>query len=97
MRNRTRGEKRKITTVQDPVHGTQTSTWAIVNVFSSFLRQKYGPIRVDDDCVRRMTEAGLPRLPYEWKEALDRHITSEELIGAMNKGGGNKAPGRECI
>jgi hypothetical protein len=44
-----------------------------------------------------MTDAGLRRLPDEWKEALDRPITSEEVEGAMNKEGGNEAPGRDGI
>jgi hypothetical protein len=57
-KRRTRREQRIITHAQDPVNGTQTSTKGIVKAFSTFLRQKYGTILVDDDCVRHKAKAG---------------------------------------
>ena len=79
IKRRQRWEQRTITKVQDPVSGTRTTTTGIVNVFSSFLRQKFMPILVDDECVRQMVEAGHLRLSENWKEALDKPITSDEL------------------
>jgi len=44
-----------------------------------------------------MAEAVHRLLSDEWKEALDMPLTSEELQRAVNKGGGNKAPGNDGI
>jgi hypothetical protein len=65
MCSRKRPDQRTITTVQEPDNGTQTSTKGNVATFSSFLRRRYSPIPVDDDCVRSMEEAGHRRLPDE--------------------------------
>ena len=54
---RQRRKQRTIVKVQDPVSGTQTTTTGTVNVFSSFLRQKFRLVLVDNKCVRQMTEA----------------------------------------
>jgi len=58
IKRRTRRGQRTITNVQDPNSGTQTSTKGIVDAFGSFLKQKYGIILVDNECVRHMTEVG---------------------------------------
>jgi len=42
-----------------------------------------------------MAKAGHQRLAEGWKEALDVPITLDELQRAVNKGGGNKAPGKD--
>jgi hypothetical protein len=65
MRSWKKRDQRTITTVQAPDNGTHTSTRGIVTTFSSFLRRKYMPITVDDDCVRSMAEADHGRLPDE--------------------------------
>jgi hypothetical protein len=44
-----------------------------------------------------MEEAGNRRLSGEWKETIDKRITSDELEAAVSRGGGNKAPGRDGI
>jgi len=52
---------------------------------------------VDDECVKQMAEAGPQRLPDNWKGALDTPLTIDEIKIAMQKGEGNKAPGRNGI
>jgi hypothetical protein len=84
IKRRQRREQRTITKVQDPVSGTQTTT-GIVNVLSSFLRQEFRPVLVYEQCVRQMVEADQLRLSEDWKEALDKPITSDELKVATQK------------
>ena len=50
-----------------------------------------------DESIRQMAQAGLLRLSQDWRDTLDRPLTSEELKAVINKGDGNKAPGRDCI
>jgi hypothetical protein len=69
----------------------------IMDTFTACMKQKFGPIQVDEDCVRRVTGAGHRRLSENWKERLDVPLTTEELQREVNKGGGNKAPGTEGI
>ena len=89
---------RTITTVDDPASGMLTTTTrVIVSAFSSYLRIKYSPLSVNDESIRHMAEAGLSRLSEEWRDTLDRPLTSEELKAAINKGDGNKALGRNGI
>jgi hypothetical protein len=90
IKSRTRREQPTITNVQDPIGLTQTLTKGTVDAFRSFLRTKYGPIPVDDECVRNMAEAGHQRLSDEWNEALDMPITPEEVQSAVNKGEGTR-------
>jgi hypothetical protein len=63
-----RREWRIITHVQDPVTETQT-TRGFVNNFSSYVRRKYSPLSVDDECAVQMTEVGYQRLSEDRKEA----------------------------
>jgi hypothetical protein len=44
-----------------------------------------------------MAEAGLTRLSEEWRDSLDKPLSSEELKAAINKGDGNNVPGRDGI
>jgi hypothetical protein len=44
-----------------------------------------------------MADARLTRLSEEWRDSLDRPLTSEELKAAINKGDGIKASGRDRI
>jgi len=68
-----------------------------MDTFSACMKQKYGPTQVNEDCVRRMAGAGHRRLSENWKERLNMPLTTEELQRAVNKGGENKAPGRDGI
>lgn len=94
IKKRARLEQWTIANLQDMVSGTQAMIEGIVEAFNSFLRQKYGPITVDNDCVRRLEEASHRLLTDEWKKTLHIPITSDELQGSVNKGGGNKAFGK---
>jgi hypothetical protein len=87
IERRKRRERRTIIHVQDPVGGTQKTTRGIVKTFSSYLRRKYAPLSINDECVRQMKKAGYQRLSNDWKEALDKPVTSEELKAAVHKGG----------
>ena len=56
-----------------------------MRVFSD-MRRKYGPIQVEEECVRIMVKAGHRRLSDGWREALEGPITTEELKGSVFKG-----------
>ena len=77
--------------MKDLSGGIQKSTKGIMDTFNAYMKQKYGPLQVDDDCDRRMAEAGHRRLSEDWKERLDMTLTTDELHHAVTKGGGNKA------
>jgi hypothetical protein len=96
MKRRTRREQ-IITEIQDQNNGTQMSMKEMLDASSACIRQKYGPILVEEERVRQMAKAGHRRLSEEWKEALDMSLTLERLKLAVKKDGGNKAPGRDGI
>jgi hypothetical protein len=68
----------------------------ILDTLRACMREKYGLIQADDECVRRMAEAGQRHLSDDSKEILDMALTLEELQRAVNKGG-NKGRGRDGI
>jgi hypothetical protein len=92
LKRRTQRELRTITSVQDPVRGTHTSTKGIVNVISASIRRKYEPMQEEGECVTHMATAGHRQLPAFWRDALDKPITLDELQIGVNNGRGNKAP-----
>jgi hypothetical protein len=67
-----------------------------MDTFNAYVKQKYGPIQVDNDC-QANGQAGHRRLSEDWKERVDIPLTTDELHHAVTKGGGNKAPGRDGI
>jgi len=98
IRRRKRRAQCTITSVRDPADGmTKKTTKDIVNVFSTALRLKYSPIRVTDESIGKMEEAGFVRLSEEWRNALYGPLTSDELHTAITKGQTKKAPGRDGI
>jgi hypothetical protein len=87
-----------ITSVHDPACAMPTTTTkGIVNLFSISQRLKYCPLRVTDESIRKMAEAGVFRLSVEWRNTLDGPIASDELRTAIIKGNTKKAPGRDGI
>jgi hypothetical protein len=74
-----------------------TTTRGILTAFSSYLRLTYSPLPVDEERIRQMAEAGLTRLPEDWRYTLDRPLPPEELKAAINKGNGNTAPESDGI
>ena len=65
----------------------------IVRAFTTFLRHKYEPIAVDEECVVYMAEAGQGALPTAWRDLLEQLISLEEVRIAVRKIGKNKASG----
>ena len=57
---------------------TQSATVFILHTFIKFVRNKYGPIAVDDDSVTLLGEEVHNLLPVEWTDSL------EALIGLLN-------------
>ena len=74
-----------------------TSARDIVRVFSEYIRRKYGPIQVDEECIREMLQAGYGNLSDDCGETLEVLITAEELRAAAFKGDSKKSPGKEGI
>ena len=54
---------RTIQTVLDEHGCTQWSRKGIVQAFTTYLRRKYEPVVVDEECVAAMAEAGRPARP----------------------------------
>jgi hypothetical protein len=80
-------EQRTITKILDQAGRKQTTEKRIVHVFQDFLRNKFEPIRVDTECVRRMVEAGHGIMMEVGKETVDRPPELEELRVVLRKGG----------
>jgi hypothetical protein len=66
----------------------------ILQNFVAYLKHKYGPIQIDDECVAQRMNAGLRTVAAPWRDLLDRPIKLEELISMIHRETGNKAPGR---
>jgi hypothetical protein len=69
----------------------------LMHVFSTSLRLEYSPLRVTEESIRKMTEAGFPRLSEEWRNTLDGPLTSDEIRTTIIKRNTKKAPGRDGI
>jgi len=57
------------------------------------MKQKYGPIQVDDDCVDQMVNAGYITVAEAWSDIINMPVTAEELQTVVHRGTGYKAPG----
>ena len=77
--------------IQDENENLQTTTGGILNNFVGYMKRKYGPIQVDDECVDQMVNAGNLRTAQTWGD-IDMLITAEELQTAVHRWTGNKAP-----
>jgi hypothetical protein len=66
-------------------------------LFSTFLRLKYSPLRVTEARIRKMEEAGFPLMSEELKNTLDGPLTAVELRTTFRKRNTKKAPGRDGI
>jgi hypothetical protein len=55
------------------------------------------PLRVPDDSIRKIVEAGFPRVSEEWRNTLDGPLRAEELRKAISKENTKKAPRRDGI
>jgi len=65
----------------------------IVREFTSFLRRKYEPIAVDEECVAYLAEVGQRASPTALRDLLEQPISLEEVHSAVRKGGKNKVLG----
>jgi len=63
LQMRKRQEARIIRSIQDECGNTQQTMEGIIRTYRSFLRRKYEPITVDEECVAYMAEAGQRALP----------------------------------
>jgi len=94
---RKRQETRLIQSAQDEYGSNQRTTKGIMRAFVTFLRRKYEPIAVDDECVTYMDEAERRTLPTAWGVQFEQPISPEEVHIAMRKWDKNKAPGSDRI
>jgi hypothetical protein len=72
VKQKKRRKQRTITKILDQAGRTQTTEKGIVQVIQDFPRNKFEPIRVDNECVRRMVEAGHGRMTEVGRETVDR-------------------------
>ena len=97
LRTRKRQETRIIRSIQDECVNTQQTMKGIIRAFTSFLRRKYEPIAVDEECVAYTAEEGQRVLPTAWRDLLEQPISLKEVHIAVRKGGKNKAPRSDGI
>jgi len=95
LKTRKRQEVRMIRSLQDEHGNNQTKTNGIMRAFTTFLRRKYEPIAVQDECIERMAEIEWRDLPTAWREQLEQPITPEDEHIVVRKGGKKKAPGSD--
>ena len=74
LQMRNRQEARMIRSIHDEFGDTQQTMKSIIGAFTSFLRRKYEPIAVDEECVAYMAEAGQRALPTAWRDLLEQPI-----------------------
>ena len=94
IKRRQRRKQRDNQAVHEQDHERQTSARDIVGVFSEYIQRKYDPIQVDEECIRKMLQAGYGRLSDDCRETLEVPITTEELRAAVFKGESKKSPAR---
>jgi len=97
IKRRQRRKQRDNQAVHEQDHERQTSARDIVRVFSDYIRRKYGPIQVDEECIRKTLQAGYGHLSDDCRATLEVPITAEELRAAVFKGGSKKYPGKNGI
>ena len=97
IQGRKRRDARMIIEIRDENGQLQTTTRGILNTFVGYMKRKYGPIRVDDECVDEMVKAGHLRVVERWSDILNMPITAEELQTVVHRVTGNQAPGRDGI
>ena len=74
-----------------------TSPGDIAHTFTTFLRNRYDILDVDDECVNTMDEAARPDQTTTYGEILEKHIDTAEIYNATRSGGGNRAPGNDGV
>jgi len=97
IQGRKRREARMDIEIRDENGQLQTTTRGILNTFVGYMKRKYGPIQVDDECVDQMVKVGHLRVAERWGDILDMPIMAEELQTVVHRVMGNKAPGRDGI
>jgi hypothetical protein len=70
-----RRETRTIRHVQDQQGNIVTRTQDIINTFVTDLRQKYGPVAVDNACVAKFQSVLQPPCPSQFTALLEQPIT----------------------
>jgi hypothetical protein len=78
--------------VHERDHERQTSARYIVRVFSHYIRRKYGPIQVDEECIRKMLQEVYGHLSDDCRETVEVPITAEALTAAVFKRDSKKSP-----
>jgi len=86
-----------IANVLDKNGAPQETIRGILRTFIDYLKHKYGPIQIEENCVDQMLNAGFRTVAEPWRDLLDRPITLEELKTVVHRGAGNKAPGNDGI
>ena len=94
IKRRQRRKQRDNQAVHEQDHERQTSARDIVRVFSDYIRRKYVAIQVDEECFRKMLQAGYGHLSEDCREALEVPITTEEMRAAVFKGAAKNPPAR---
>jgi len=97
LQMRKQRESRIIANVLDENGAPQETVRGILRTFIDYLKHKYGPIQIEENCVDQMLNAGFRTVAEPWRDLLDRPITLEELKTVVHRGAGNKAPGNDGI
>ena len=97
IRQKQRREQRTVTSICDDDGRTYTDSKTILAVFREELQRKYANRPVEEDAIREILSIDHGSLDEQERDAMDEPLTEMELRQAINKGGGNKAPGPDGI
>jgi len=82
--------------VHEQDHERQTSARDIVRVFSDYIRRKYVPIQVEEECIRKMLQAGYGHLSNNCRDTTGTHYRRRTKSSGV-QWGQQKNPGKDGI
>ena len=97
LRWQKRRSARVVLLVQDEHGHTHTSPKDILHAFTTYFKEKYEPIAVNEECIAAMSGVGSQAPLASNGDLFKRLIDMDEIRYALRKGKRNKAPGIDGI
>jgi hypothetical protein len=85
LQMRKRCESRMIANVLDENGIPQETIRGILRIFVDYLKHKYGPIQIEENCLGQMMNAGFRIVAEPWRGLLDSPVTLEELKTVIHR------------
>jgi len=97
IKERKRQVQRTVHMILDKNGSPQTSSLDVLRVFAEHFRSKYDTIPVSGECMKRLMDCNLSKVPDAANLALEEPVTLEEIYQATKTGKPRKAPGYDGI